>query len=46
MPQRFIKAIAHLPDCGGIALGVDRLVMLFCNAATIDEVSAFTVDTA
>jgi len=46
MPQRFIKAIAHLPDCGGIALGVDRLVMLFCNAASIDEVCAFTVDTA
>jgi lysyl-tRNA synthetase class 2 len=46
MPHQFIKAIAHLPDCGGIALGVDRLVMLFCNAASIDEVTAFTVDTA
>lgn len=46
MPQKFIKAITHLPDCGGIALGMDRLVMLFCNATSIDEVTAFTVDTA
>ncbi len=46
MPSRFIEAVARLPVCGGIALGVDRLVMLFCNADSIDEVLAFTVDTA
>jgi lysyl-tRNA synthetase class 2 len=46
MPQQFLEAVAHLPECGGAALGVDRLVMLLCNADTIDEVMAFTVDTA
>jgi lysyl-tRNA synthetase class 2 len=46
MPQSFLEAVAHLPECGGIALGLDRLVMLFCNASSIDDVIAFTVDTA
>jgi len=41
MPRRFLKAMADLPPCGGIALGVDRLVMLLCDAASIDEVVAF-----
>ena len=42
----FMNALDHLPECGGAALGVDRLVMLLCDAASIDEVMAFTVDTA
>jgi lysyl-tRNA synthetase class 2 len=46
MPEQFIEAVAHLPECGGVALGIDRLVMLLCNADSIDEVIAFTVDTA
>jgi lysyl-tRNA synthetase class 2 len=46
LPQKFLDAIQYLPECGGIALGMDRLVMLFCNAASIDEVMPFTVDTA
>jgi lysyl-tRNA synthetase class 2 len=41
LPRRFLKAMADLPACGGIALGVDRLVMLLCDAAAIDEVVAF-----
>jgi len=41
MPRRFLEAVAELPACGGIALGVDRLVMLLCDAASIDEVVAF-----
>jgi len=46
MPQRFLDAVARLPRCGGIALGIDRLVMLFCDAASIDEVIAFPWDLA
>ena len=41
MPRRFLKAMADMPACGGIALGVDRLVMLLCDAASIDKVVAF-----
>jgi len=46
MPQKFLETIAYLPDCGGAALGIDRLVMLLCNVDSIDEVIAFTVETA
>jgi lysyl-tRNA synthetase class 2 len=44
LPDKFLVAIRHLPECGGIALGVDRLAMLFCDAASIDEVMAFPAD--
>jgi lysyl-tRNA synthetase class 2 len=46
MPENFLKAMALMPECGGIALGIDRLVMLFCDADSIDDVMPFTVDTA
>ena len=46
MPQRFLEALSRLPECGGIALGIDRLVMLFCDAASIDEIIAFPRDVA
>ena len=40
--EAFLEALAAgLPPCGGIALGVDRLVMLLADAATLDEVVAF-----
>jgi lysyl-tRNA synthetase class 2 len=44
MPFKFLEAMKYLPECAGIALGLDRLVMLFCDAASIDEVMPFTVD--
>ena len=44
MPQRFLECLPDLPECGGIALGIDRLVMLFCDATSIDEVIAFPWD--
>jgi lysyl-tRNA synthetase class 2 len=31
-----------MPEAAGIALGLDRLVMLLTDAATIDEVVPFT----
>lgn len=38
----FIEALKiGLPDCSGIAIGVDRLVMLFADAKTIQETLLF-----
>ena len=41
IPEKFLEDLQTMPEAAGIALGVDRLVMLFCNAASIDEVLAF-----
>jgi lysyl-tRNA synthetase class 2 len=46
LPRLFIEALGSLPACGGVALGVDRLVMLLCDAASIDDVMTFTIDNA
>lgn len=37
---------AGMPDCSGVALGVDRLIMLALGAEHIAEVMAFTVNRA
>ncbi|MBC7232684.1 MAG: EF-P lysine aminoacylase GenX [Chloroflexi bacterium] len=42
LPEKFLTELEEMPPAAGIALGVDRLVMLFVDAATIDEVVAFT----
>jgi elongation factor P--(R)-beta-lysine ligase len=42
MPENFLKVLDQMPKAGGNALGVDRLVMLFCDTDKIDDVVAFT----
>lgn len=45
--ERLLAALGHgLPPCAGVALGVDRLVMLVAGAASLAEVMAFTIDRA
>ncbi|WXS25562.1 elongation factor P--(R)-beta-lysine ligase [Salmonella enterica subsp. enterica serovar Infantis] len=45
--QNLLDALAAgLPDCSGVALGVDRLVMLALGAESLADVIAFTVDRA
>jgi elongation factor P--(R)-beta-lysine ligase len=41
LPERFLDVLPQMPEASGNALGLDRLVMLLCDAATIDEVTAF-----
>ena len=42
MPEKFLTDLSHMPEAAGIALGLDRLVMIFGDARTIDEAVAFT----
>ena len=42
IPDKFLAELDNMPPSAGIALGVDRLVMVFLDVETIDEVVAFT----
>lgn len=45
--QRLIKALEHgLPDCAGVAVGLDRLLMILANTKNIADVIAFPWDRA
>jgi lysyl-tRNA synthetase class 2 len=41
LPEAFLKSLEHLPPCAGIALGVDRLIMLLAGASSLDSIVAF-----
>lgn len=44
---RLIAALAHgLPDCSGVAVGFDRLLMLRCHKQHIQQVLPFAIDRA
>lgn len=42
VPEKFLSELEEMPPAAGIALGIDRLLMVFLNASSIDEVVAFT----
>jgi len=44
LPEPFITDLERMPAAAGIALGVDRLVMLLVGAKSIDEVVTFTTE--
>jgi len=41
LDQAFLTALRSLPDCAGVALGVDRLLMAMLNTTRIADVLAF-----
>jgi lysyl-tRNA synthetase class 2 len=41
MPEKFLQALQTIPPCAGIALGIDRLIMILADTDKIDDVVAF-----
>ncbi len=42
LDEKFLAALQHgMPDCSGVALGLDRLLMIALQKQSIDEVIAF-----
>ena len=41
--QHFVNSLNSLPDCAGVALGIDRLLMLATEQTHIDDVLSFTI---
>jgi len=47
MDENFLAALQHgMPDCSGVALGIDRILMLLTGVAHIQDVLAFPLDRA
>ena len=44
--QHLLAALPHMPECSGIALGLDRLLMVAMNQVKIDQVIAFPAEIA
>ena len=42
LPERFLADLPSMPPAAGIALGVDRLVMVLLDKGSVDDVVAFT----
>jgi lysyl-tRNA synthetase class 2 len=42
MPEKFLQALQTMPESAGIALGIDRLAMIFAHALQIDDIISFT----
>ncbi len=44
--QYLLAALPNMPECSGIALGIDRLLMVVMNQVRIDQVIAFPAEIA
>ncbi|MBV6551941.1 EF-P lysine aminoacylase EpmA [Acinetobacter sp. UGAL515B_02] len=44
--ENLLAALAHMPECSGIALGIDRLLMVVTQKLNIEQVIAFPASRA
>lgn len=44
LPEKFLTELSSMPEAAGIALGVDRLIMLLTDTVSIDDVVVFSPD--
>jgi lysyl-tRNA synthetase class 2 len=41
LDENFLLALPNLPDCSGVALGVDRLLLLAANVSSLNEILCY-----
>lgn len=46
LDENLLAALAHMPECSGIALGIDRLLMVASQKLNIEQVIAFPASRA
>lgn len=46
LDENLLAALAHMPECSGIALGIDRLLMVATQKLNIEQVIAFPASRA
>jgi len=46
LDENFLTAIDYLPDCSGVAIGLDRLLMIMIGTKNIEDVIAFPIKNA
>jgi len=46
MDENFLEAVGHLPECAGVAIGIERLLMVMSQSQHINDVIAFPFDRA
>ena len=44
MPEKFLGVLPAMPESSGIAVGIDRLAMIFADKESIDDLVAFTAE--
>ena len=46
MDDNFLEAVGHLPECAGVAIGIERLLMIMSQSQHINDVIAFPFERA
>lgn len=46
LDENFLAALKHLPPCAGVAVGIDRLIMLAAKTNSLADVIPFPIDRA